>query len=66
MTAIEPQVNPMGRYSIKETANALCIDRNTLRKYTRLGAIKVNVRRYTNKQFYTGRDILTFWKATYY
>lgn len=66
MTAIEPQVNPMGRYSITETAKALCIDRATLRKYTKLGAIKVGIRKYTNKQFYTGRDILSFWRATYY
>lgn len=63
MTYQEPDVLPMGRYSIKETCNALGISRETLRKYTNIGLIKCNFRRGTLKKFYNGRDILTFWRT---
>ena len=55
----------MGRYSIKETCNALGISRETLRKYTTMGLIRFGMRRSTGKKFYSGKDIVSFWKATF-
>lgn len=65
MTYQEPDVLPMGRYSIKETCNALGISRETLRKYTTMGLIRFGMRRNTGKKFYSGKDIVNFWKATF-
>ena len=65
MTYQEPDVLPMGRYSIKETCNALGISRETLRKYTTMGLIRFGMRRNTRKKFYSGKDIVSFWKATF-
>ena len=48
------------RYSISETANMLDIHRNTLRKYTKMGAIKCRVSN-TNRKYYYGQDIIRFW-----
>lgn len=63
ITAIEPQVSPGGRYSIKETASALGICRNTLRQYTDQSLIKCGFRRGTYRKFYLGSEILRFWRA---
>ena len=60
----EPRVAATGRYSIPETCRALGIHRNTLRLYTQGGLIKCGFRRANGKKFYTGAEILRFWKAT--
>ena len=65
MTYQEPDVLPTGRYSIKETCNALGISRETLRKYTTMGLIRFGMRRITGKKFYSGKDIVNFWRATF-
>lgn len=65
MVATEPTVSTSGRYSINETCSALGISRETLRKYTDSGEIKVSYRRATQRKFYKGSDILSFWKSTF-
>lgn len=65
MVATEPNISTSGRYSISETCNALGISRETLRKYTTSGEIKCSYRRATQRKFYKGSDILSFWKATF-
>lgn len=63
MTEHEPIVKPNSRYSIEETCRHLGIHRNTLLKYTKLGRIRYGVRTVTLRKFYTGSEILRFWKA---
>jgi len=63
ITAIEPKVNDTGRYSVMQTCSMLGIHRNTLQKYTEQGLIKCGFRRASFKKFYTGREIMRFWKA---
>ena len=63
ITAIEPKVAETGRYSITETCNVLGIHRNSLRKYTDQGFIKCGFRKVTARKFYTGSEILRFWRA---
>lgn len=65
MIATEPNISTSGRYSISETCSALGISRETLRKYTDSGEIKCSYRRATQRKFYKGSDILSFWKATF-
>lgn len=64
MTAEEPKVTETGRYNVTETCAILGVHRNTLRRYTELGQIKVGFRRTSARKFYTGKDILKFWRAT--
>ena len=63
MIEVEPRVSLSGRYSIAQTCKILGICRNTLVKYTRLGAIRYGVRRSTTKKFYAGSEIMRFWKS---
>lgn len=65
MTNVEPQVTPTGRYSVKETCQALGICRETLRKYTENGHISVKHRPTNMRPYYLGRAILEFWKLSY-
>lgn len=64
IASTEPKVAPTGRYSIKETCQVLGICRNTLLYYTNAGMIKCGFRRHTRRKFYTGVEILKFWRAT--
>lgn len=59
----EPKVSANGRYNITETCRKLGIHRNTLLKYTKLGVIKCGIRRSTAKRFYSGSEIVRFWKS---
>lgn len=63
ITAIEPQVSETGRYSVTETCKVLGIHRNSLKKYTEQGLIKCGFRKQTARKFYSGREILKFWRA---
>lgn len=61
LTGAKPQVVECDRYSISETCKLLGICRHTLTKYTEQGKIHPTMHD-TCKIFYTGKDILNFWK----
>ncbi len=63
MTTEEPKVSMNARFTITQTCAILGIHRNTLLKYTSLGAIRHGVRRSTAQKFYTGSEIIRFWKS---
>ena len=63
ITCNEPQVNINSRYSINETCELLGITRKTLQKYTMFGLIKCGFRKATMKKFYTGLEIMKFWRT---
>jgi predicted site-specific integrase-resolvase len=62
MTTEQPKVNPTSRYSVTETCILLGIHRNSLRKYTAEGRIKMGVRKSTIRKFYLGSEIMKFWQ----
>jgi len=64
MVNIEPPVRRDGRYNIAETCRLLGVHRNTLLRYERLGMIHSGLRRSTSRKFFTGVEILRFWKAS--
>lgn len=64
MTTVEPIVKRDGRYNIAETSRLLGVHRNTLLRYAKKGIIKYGVRRSTTRVFFTGGEILRFWKAS--
>ncbi|WP_407401303.1 helix-turn-helix domain-containing protein [Sodaliphilus sp.] len=59
----EPDVAPTARYSIDETCKILGVHRNTLRKYTQIGAIRCGFRRVNSRKFYLGSEIKKLWAA---
>ena len=62
----EPKVSPSARYSIEEAAALLGIHRNTLHRHTNTGptGISCSFRKSNGRRFYTGLEILRFWRAT--
>ena len=63
MTAIEPDVKPLGRYTATETSKMLGIHRNTLRNYTLTGDITPLPKKDGAKETrFLGRDITRLWK----
>ncbi len=64
MTTVEPNVRRDGRYNIEETCRLLGIHRNTLLRYAKRGIITYGIRRSTTRKFFTGGEILRFWKAS--
>lgn len=63
ITYDEPVVNVTSRYDINQTCKLLGISRKTLLKYTKYGLIRCGFRKETMKKFYTGLEILRFWRA---
>lgn len=63
ITAIEPDVEPRGRYTSKDTCNILGIHPNTMRQYVLKGYILPIPKREGVKGVrYMGREILKLWK----
>lgn len=62
----QPQIPPSARYTIQEAAQILGISRNTLRRYTNIGptGIRCSYRKSNGRKFYTGLDIVKFWRAS--
>lgn len=65
MTATEPQIPPTGRYTSLETAKTLGVSIRTLQRWATDGKIRFGVRRANNRRFYTGAEIMRFWKSQY-
>lgn len=66
MVTEEPKVPPTARYSIGEASKILGVHRNTLRKYTNVGPLGINCqhRKSNGRKFYTGSEIVRFWRAS--
>ncbi len=58
-----PHVALEGRYSVTEASALLGIDRKTLRVHTLANRIKFGIRRSNGRKFYTGRELLRYWKS---
>lgn len=63
ITSVQPNVKLDARYSIGDTCKALGIHRCTLLRYTEAGMIKCGFRRENGRKFYSGNEIVRFWKA---
>jgi len=65
MVIDEPQVSRNGRYNIEDTCRLLGIHRNTLMRYVKKGRICFGIRRSTTRKYFTGSEILRFWKSSF-
>lgn len=57
-----PDIDLNGSYTVGQVCKVLCIHRNTLRRYTEIGVIKCYRSKQSGRKFYSGREILRFWK----
>lgn len=64
MTSEQPKVLLTGRYTVKQTCEALGICRETLRKHTEQGYISAKHRVTNLRPYYTGKAILAYWNAS--
>ena len=64
MVSMQPTLNINGRYTAKEASEALGVHRNSLRNYEKAGLIRSGIHRSNGRKFYTGREIIRFWKST--
>ena len=65
MIQIRPTVDPERRYSQKEAAEVLGVERHTIRRWEKDGCIYFQVRKAGRVKFTTGRQILKCWEACY-
>ena len=65
MVTIKPVCNPDGRYSQREAAELLGVERHTIRRYEQNGYLKFGVRKAGRAKFTTGRQIIKCWEASY-
>ena len=65
MVNVEPNVKLGGRFSVEETATLLGVHRNSILRYTNQGKLRFGVRKGNSRRFYTGAEILRFWRAAY-
>lgn len=63
MIATEPKVAQTARYSLEETAELLGVHPNTVIRYVKSGKLRYGVRRTNRRKFYTGFEILRFWRS---
>lgn len=66
MTNKPPKIRENGRYPTGEAAKLLGMDRKTLRAKTlvsvRDGGIAFTIPRGSKKKFFSGRDLLAYWR----
>lgn len=65
MTPTKPNCDPDRRYSQKEAAELLGVERHTIRRWENEGCIRFEVRRAGRVKFTTGRQIVKCWQSMY-
>lgn len=65
MTSAEPKIPKAGQFSIKETAEILGASRTTIWRWTKMGYLKAKYHRVNKRPFFTGDEIIRFWKSTF-
>lgn len=65
MVQVKPTCDPDRRYSQREAAELLGVERHTIRRWELDGCIRFSVRKAGRTKFTTGRQILKCWEATY-
>ena len=65
MVQVKPTCDPDRRYSQREAAELLGVERHTIRRWELDGCIRFSVRKAGRTKFTTGRQILKCWEANY-
>lgn len=65
MVPVRPNCEPDRRYSQKEAAQILGVERHTIKRWEDAGCIRFNVRKAGREKFTTGKQIIKCWETTY-
>lgn len=65
MTNTRPNVDPAGRYNQRQTAEALQVDRHTVRRWENEGHISFSIHKASRRKYTTGKQIIKCWEASY-
>ena len=65
MVSIKPKCEPQARYTQKEAAALLGVNRHTIKRWEDSGCIRFQIRKAGRAKFTTGQQILKCWEATY-
>lgn len=65
MVSTKPVCDPESRYSQKEAAQILGVERHTIKRWEDNGCIRFAVRKAGRTKFTTGKQIIKCWEATY-
>lgn len=65
MISVRPVCDPDRRYSQKEAAELLGVERHTVRRWEQDGWIRFSVRKAGRAKFTTGKQIIKCWEMTY-
>lgn len=65
MITTRPDVTPDGKYNQKQAAEALKIDRHTIKRYAENGIIKFWIRKAGGGKVTTGKEIIKCWENVY-
>lgn len=65
MTPNKPTCELDRRYSQREAAEILEVERHTIRRYELAGYIRFQIRKAGRQKFTTGRNIIKCWEACY-
>ena len=63
MTTNTPKVKPDDKYELRETAQLLGVHATTVLRWTRIGLLRCSIRRINGRRVWTGKEILSFWRA---
>lgn len=64
MTSERPNVTRDGRYSLNDTAKLLSVSTMTIRRHTKAGLLECGRWPHNGRAFYTGREILKYWRQS--
>lgn len=65
MITTRPEVDPKGLYTQKQAAEALHVERHTIKRYEDNDLIRFRVRKAGNKKVTTGTEIIKCWQSMY-
>lgn len=65
MIPIRPQVELEGRYSQRQAAELLGVERHTIRRWELDGLIVFKIRKAGKSKYTTGKQIVKCWEASY-
>lgn len=65
MVPSKPDCDQARRYTQKEAAELLGVERHTIKRYEQSGCIRFQVRKAGRAKFTTGQQIIKCWEATY-
>lgn len=65
MVSNKPACDPKARYSQREAADLLGVERHTVRRWEEGGYIRFQIRKAGGRKFTTGAQIVKCWEACY-